>query len=195
MEHLIQELTRGGISLAVTLIGLSVGWFVGQRLTYQWNIRQKRREQDLIAAQDFQRLYGEFFSIWKLWNGIAPSRGTPDPDLRGELLRRSADAEGLVERLIVKLVTERQLSTNDRNVLGSFRQGYKRLRKAIEKGEPLGWATSDHPEYLAFKRLAVAVIGVVQRESSAAVGPEAFDALRDVTCNRHEKTWTNEKLG
>ena len=56
MQDLPLELARGGISLAVTLVGLGVGWLVGQRLTYQWNLRQKRRESELATAQDLQRL-------------------------------------------------------------------------------------------------------------------------------------------
>lgn len=64
MADLTSELTRGGINLAVTLIVLLAGWLVGQRLTYQWNLRQKRRESDLATAQDLQRLYGDFFAVW-----------------------------------------------------------------------------------------------------------------------------------
>lgn len=192
MEEIRIELVRGAINLAVTLTGLGLGWFIGQRLAYYWNVRQRRRELDLAAAHDFQGLYGEFFSVWKLWNGIAPGRGSPDPELRATCLRRAADAEGMLERLLVKLVTERQLSADDRCALGAFRQGYQRLRHAIQTSTRLAWSASDHPEYLAFKQLAVRVAAIVNREAGRGAVPPgtAFTALREVTSNQHETTWT-----
>jgi hypothetical protein len=47
---------------------LVIGWFVGQRLTVLWNLRQKYKEYDLETAREFHTLYGEFFAIWKLWD-------------------------------------------------------------------------------------------------------------------------------
>jgi hypothetical protein len=189
MSDLSQELVRGGISLAVTLIGLGVGWLVGQRLTYQWNLRQKRRESELATAQDLQRLYGEFFAIWKFWNGSARGK---EPAIGQDLLCRAAEAEGLLERVLVKLATERHLSPADRDTLGKFRQGYQQLRRVINLGQPLEWRSSEDPEYLAFKRLAVAVTLIVQREGGVAQlsADEAFASLRDITANRQEKSWS-----
>ena len=86
------QLLKGGINLAVTLIGLGVGWLVGQRLTYQWNLRQKRRESDLATAQDLQRLYGDFFAVWKSWNSVVRTAGTPDRD--GFLCRAAGHSSG-----------------------------------------------------------------------------------------------------
>lgn len=189
MQQLPLELAKGGISLAVTLVGLGIGWLVGQRLTYQWNLRQRRREADSATARDLQRLYGDFFAIWKLWNGAARGAGAA---AHGDLLRRAAEGEGLLEAVLVQLATERRLSADDRVALGKFRQAYQRLRRAIESGQPLPWSTSEHPEYLAFKRLAVAATLILQRdEAGGRVTPgEAFEALRDITSNRHEEAWT-----
>src|SRR5262249_42640723 len=53
---------------AYAVVTLGLGWVVGQRLTSYWSFRQKHREIDLSVAQDFHRLYGEFFAVWKLWN-------------------------------------------------------------------------------------------------------------------------------
>ncbi len=75
MSELTLEFAKGGIALFVTLIGLGVGWLVGQRLTYQWNLRQKQREMDLAAAQDLQQLYGEFFAIWNCGTALLVPRG------------------------------------------------------------------------------------------------------------------------
>jgi hypothetical protein len=191
MQDVSLELTRGGISLAVTLIGLGVGWLVGQRLTYQWNLRQKRRESELATAHDLRRLYGEFFAIWKVWNVVAREA---DPTTCHDVLCRAAEAEGLLERVLVKLATERRLSSADRDTLGKFRQAYQQLRGAIKRGQPLGWNSSEHPEYLAFKRLAVAVTLIVQREGGVTLigAEEAFASLRDITSNGHEKSWSAE---
>jgi hypothetical protein len=52
----------------VTLAG---GWFVTTRVADHWDQIKKRRELDLAAAGDFQRLYGEFFSVWKAWDSIS----------------------------------------------------------------------------------------------------------------------------
>lgn len=188
MPELAHELARGGINLAVTLVVLGAGWLVGQRLTYQWNLRQKRRESDLATAADLQRLYGDFFAVWKEWNAVAPNN---DAQARAALLRRACDGEGLLERVIVKLASERRLSTADRETVGRFRQGYQRLRRSIRDSERLPWQGSEHPEYLAFKRLAVAVTLIVGREPGRSrIGPdEAFAAPRDITANRHEKDW------
>jgi len=188
MPDFTQELARGGINLAVTLVVLGAGWVVGQRLTYQWNLRQKRRESDLATAHDLQRLYGDFFAVWKQWN---PAAGGTDEAYRRDLLRRAAEAEGLLERVLVKLATERRLSAADREALGRFRHGYKQLRYAIDRNQKLGWAMDDHPEYLAYKRLGAAVALIVHREPGRArIDPdEAFAALKDITANRHSKTW------
>ena len=52
--------------VVTTLILAGIGWYIGKRLTILWSYRQKRNEQDLIAALDFHAQYGEFFSLWKL---------------------------------------------------------------------------------------------------------------------------------
>jgi hypothetical protein len=193
MPELVLELARGAISLAVTLIGLGVGWVFGQRLAYQWNLRQKRRETDLSTVQDLQRLYGEFYAVWKLWDSVARARAG-DPAVRAELLRRASDVEALVERLVIKLATERHLSATDRDVLGKFRQGCKVLRRSIELGEPLPWGSSEHADYVAFKRLSVRVTLMVQQDyvPAAISSREAFDALQAITANRHETSWAKE---
>ncbi len=191
MPELWQELAKGVISLVVTLVALGFGWLVGQRLTYQWNLRQKRRELELATAQDLQRLYGEFFAIWKIWNAAVRAGEMSE---RKDLLRRAADAEGLLERVLIKLTTERQLPLAERETLGKFRQGYQKLRGAIKAEKLLPWVGSEHPEYLAFKRLAVAITLIVLREGGVTQinAQEAFENLRDITSNRHEGAWATE---
>ncbi|MEV6180561.1 hypothetical protein, partial [Streptomyces sp. NPDC052015] len=45
-------------------------WLVTTRVTDYWDRVKKDREMYLAAAQDFQRLYGEFFAIWKTWSTL-----------------------------------------------------------------------------------------------------------------------------
>ena len=61
------ELIRSLLNIAVTLITLAFGWFIGNRLSAAWAIRQKKREIELETVKEFYRIYGEFFSTWKLW--------------------------------------------------------------------------------------------------------------------------------
>lgn len=62
------EFLKAGLNLAVAVTTLGLTWIVGARFTTAWNIRQKKKESDLAAAQEFYRLYREFFANWKLWN-------------------------------------------------------------------------------------------------------------------------------
>jgi hypothetical protein len=60
------ELVRSLLNVAVTLITLALGWFVGNRLSAAWAIRQKKREIELETVKEFYRIYGEFFSTSEL---------------------------------------------------------------------------------------------------------------------------------
>ena len=64
------ELIKTVISIVNGIILLALTWFVGQRIAFQWNIRQKRRELQLTSLQQFYIAYGEFFAVWKLWNRL-----------------------------------------------------------------------------------------------------------------------------
>jgi hypothetical protein len=192
VQELAHELVKGGISVVVTLIGLGAGWLVGQRLTYQWNLRQKRRESELATAQDLQRLYGEFFAVWKVWDRVASD---VEPSVYRDLLQQAAEAEGLLERVLVKLATERRLAEADKSTLCRFRQGYQQLRRAIKSGTPLGWKGADDPRYRAFKRLVVTVTLLVQRDGGMTkIGAdEAFFNLREITSDQYRDSWPDEK--
>ena len=68
------ELIKGLISGASGLVLLVLTWLIGQRLSYEWGVRQKRRELQLASLQEFYGAYGEFFAVWKLWNRLDPDR-------------------------------------------------------------------------------------------------------------------------
>ena len=96
------EAIRALYSLLVSSVTLLLGWLVGQRLTYRWNIRQKRREAQLSTTQQFYSAYGEFFAVWKLWNRLGGDDSARE-DRRWELHKRAAAAEAAVEGTLVKL--------------------------------------------------------------------------------------------
>ena len=197
LEKAVNEVALEGVkavfSLGVAVVTLGFGWLIGQRLSNYWSYRQKQKEIDLSAAQDFHRLYGEFFAVWKLWNYFIRDVGATNLPgaTRWELLKRACDAESFVERVFVKLAAERALSPLDRDRLGSFRQGYQSLREAIRDNQPLRWDSSTHPEYLAFKSLAVEVAMLIQVGTvvHANVLANHVQALLDITSNRFEGTW------
>lgn len=91
-------------NLVVALLTLSLGWFVGNRLTAHWDERKKSREMDLLALGVFYEIYGRFFAIWKLWSGVFTSL-PPDEEFRRGLLERAAEAEGRLESLLVRLAS------------------------------------------------------------------------------------------
>jgi len=184
------ELLKAGLSLCVSLTTLGLGWVVGQKLTYLWNIRQKQRESDLVMAQNFHALYGEFFAIWKLWNhSFRPEFG--DPATRPNLLVRACAAEGAVESLFVRLAATRNLCDEDTATLAKFRQAYQTLRQTLSTNQKLNWDSSEHPEYLAFKRLATAVTLIIVAETSSdpALVERRAKTLAAITSNEWEERW------
>lgn len=184
-----QEMIKSLFSIAVSVITLGLGWVVGQRLTVYWGIRQKQRELELSAMSEFYRLYGEFFSVWKLW---AYCRKQPNeliaPEMtRWELLERATNAEGMLEAIFVKLSSERALSDFDIETLGRFRQAYQKLRESIRSNEGLGWPTQDNHEYTSFKRLAYIIACMIRSDKSKI---QNGDALIRITAGTWDNKWT-----
>jgi hypothetical protein len=189
MNVLHQELLKSGLSLGVSVTTVALGWFVGQRLTVRYNLRQKQREYDLATAQEFHRLYGEFFKIWKLWN-----YSLKDASLtltRSDLLARACAAEGAMESIFVRLAATRDLKPQDRASLGRFRQAFQSIREAIRDNEGIQWSYASHPKYLAFKRLAteVALLIVSENSPDPQTAKTRAEALVSVTSNAWEENW------
>ena len=93
---------------------------VGQRFSFYWHLRQKRKELALMTGERFWYCYGEFYVIWKLWNyGFPPKRGpdgeiipdetdVPSEELKRELMIRITDCEREMEGILLKLLCERK---------------------------------------------------------------------------------------
>jgi len=189
------ELIKASFTLAVSIIGLGFGWFIGLKLNYKWSMRQKRRELQLSATNQFYAAYGEFFAVWKLWNHLNRSGESLD-DRQWELHKRAAAAEAVIEGTLVKLSSELVLNHQQTEALGCFRQAFQQLRQSISAGRILDWAHADHPEYRTFKELAVAVAALIAADwpdRSPTSGHAAGQLLR-ITSNAWEQTWALHRL-
>ena len=69
------EFARGLPDAAVAAASLAAVWLFGHRVSVHWNLRQKQRELDLAAVQQFYSTYGEFFAVWKLWSSFPQENG------------------------------------------------------------------------------------------------------------------------
>ena len=189
--NLRHESIKAGLSLLVALVTLAIGWVIGQRLTYRWNIRQKRREFQLSATQQFYAAYGEFFAVWKLWNRLEPEDKLRE-ERRWELHKRAAAAEAIIEGTLVKLASELALDGPQLTTLGRFRQSFQQLRQAIRKNRALDWTYAEHPEYKAFKELATRVAALLSADwwSKPPTDDRAANQLIEITSNSWEKNWT-----
>jgi hypothetical protein len=185
LEH---ELIKGLISAASGIGLLVLTWFIGQRLSYQWSVREKRRELQLVSLQQFYAAYGEFFAVWKLWNRLSHD-DTEYSERRWELLKRSAAAEATIEGTLVKLSVELNLQDTDVEALGRFRQAFQQLRESIRNDVRLPWHSGDRPEYLTFKALAINVAYLLTGSDSPVALVKAQDQIIQVTSNRWEGDW------
>ncbi|MEU9736415.1 hypothetical protein [Streptomyces sp. NPDC048002] len=179
------------LTVAVTLGG---GWLVTTRVADRWEQVRKSREMDLAAAQDFQRLYGEFVAVWKTWNALTGGHTpvtTPEHPGWG-CLERATTAEGQIEALMAKLAAERFLTEDEIDMLGGVRQAFKVVRRSIRQGRPIAWNSSGARPYQAIKTLSAAtsvLLNTAPRKRSRPSATVAARNFREITDNRHEATW------
>ena len=178
------------LSCCSGLLIVAAGWLVGQRLTYSWTIRQKRRELQFANVQQFYAAYGEFFVVWKLWNRLDQAAAGIE-DKRWELQKRAAAAEAIIEGLFVKLSSETCLAEDQICTLGRFRQAFQQLRQSIQRRKILDWPSSNAPQYVAFKSLAAEIAGILARDWSSDNIPTetAVRQLLAITNNQWELAW------
>jgi hypothetical protein len=168
-----QQLLIEGIRATVAFLILVTTWLFGQPILGKWELRKKRRELDFALSSEFQRLFGEYKEIWRLWKAHYESCQLPhqrpiemDDSARWDLFRRSAAAEGRVEAIFVKLATDRPLIHSDLQRLGLFRQAYQVLRQGIRDGQPLDYSHDD-PPYELFNVLACSVAQIINSDVDA----------------------------
>lgn len=180
-----------GVSPALTAL---FAILLGNRIAAYWGTRQKRREMAITTANEFYRLYGEFFAVWKLWNYTSNTAHDRAEGTQWELLARAAAAEAGIEAILVKVSAERKLTLNEQATLARFRQGYQTLRESIADGASLPWASSDHVAYAAFKRLASRIGSIVTAEPTTPPAADVAErAFLEITSNKWEDDWTRER--
>jgi len=170
------ELFKSILSLIVSALTLSATWFIGQRLTVYWNLRQKRNELNLASLHAFHALYGEFKEVVKVWRLAKRPLESPvavPQDERWNLLTRACAIESKSEALALRLTTERFLSSEGTAEIGLFRQAIQTLRESIRDNTdcPLG---SRRAEYRLLNQLAPQIAAIV----SADIPKEAPSAQR-----------------
>ncbi|MGW5640115.1 hypothetical protein [Streptomyces sp. NPDC003832] len=188
---IIESLGAPLLTVAVTLGG---GWLVTTRVADRWEQVRKNREMDLAAAQDFQRLYGEFVAVWKTWNALTSGHTpvTTPQHVGWACLERATAAEGQIEALMAKLAAERFLTEDDIDMLGGVRQAFKVVRRSIRQGRPIGWGSSAAEPYKAIKTLSAATSVLLNTAPRSRSRPSAAVAARNfmgITDNRHESSW------
>ncbi|MCA1702298.1 MAG: hypothetical protein LC808_03100 [Actinobacteria bacterium] len=189
-------------NLSVALVTLIATWLVGNYITTLWDEVRKRREFELAALNDLYKVYGDFFSLIKLWSMHyrRPKYTFEISEVaRHELVERAAATEARLEAFIVKITAERQLAVKDRDLLGAFRQACQSIRQSIASDADLGWHSDRAPGYLHFKALAswavTSLIGSPPRRvfwRRPEPGPsawEASEALQQITSNMYENRW------
>jgi len=181
------------LATAPGVIVVILGALFGRNLSVKWAVIQKRRELQLDSQKRFYTFYGEYLSLWRLWNNVyAEKQSSSDLDTYWwELFQRVTNVEGNIEALIVELTTERNLTVEEIETIGLFRQAYHLLRHYVRNKQPLPWHSSQSKGYVAFKTLSAQLGALVaSNERFSPVGSKlATEQLLKVTDNRWEQKW------
>ena len=174
------------------VVALGLAWLIGDRLSFQWELRRKYRELDVESLQEFYRLYGEFFALLKLWDAWkrrGQAEATDEAALQ-QILQRATDAEGRVEALLLKIASERHLDANQRDVLGAFRQGYQILRESMREDRAVEWNYANYEPYAAFKTLACVISNLLSSNrplrSQPTSAESSIQAFAQITSHAYE---------
>jgi tetratricopeptide (TPR) repeat protein len=149
------ETYKGLIAVLILLLT----WGIGNRIAVHWAILQKQKETEISISNELYTLYGNFFSMWKLWRYCLTHKNDKTME---QIITDSYISEGKIEAILVKIATEKKLNYTQLEILGRFRQAYQRLRECIQAGKDLPWMSSDNSEYLTFKFLSYMVSCIVQ---------------------------------
>lgn len=140
-------------------------------------MRKNRAEFDVALAKDFYHLAGEFRAIEREWAALKRDHDASQPPGWADLLQRAAAAEGGVEAVLLKLVTEDAPTPQQMRAVALFRQGYQRLRDQIQRSE-LHPIRFQDPEYWLFHRLASEVSKLILERSTHSLSDHSVRSLR-----------------
>lgn len=155
-------------------------------LTYKMNVHQKRREIELNQANKLFHLYGEYYAIWKLYNHLFKSKSFTD-ERYIELMKRTLDVETEVEATLISITSSRKLSKDDVATLGCFRQSCQFFSESIRDDKLINYHSSNHPDYLRFKKLACKVGNMLLlKEGKSTKTEDAVESFIEITDNKWE---------
>lgn len=182
------------IAMIAPVLTIMLAWMVGQRMSAAWGEKQKRRELELALAESFYSSYGEFCALWKEWNWYCDHFRDAPTDVFSSrqlaLLERACRAEGAMEAVLLKIAAERTLTPDERVDLGNLRQAFQVLRERIQEATRISYGSSEHEDYLEFKRLATFIGNLLaSRRGALPTHKEAYESFREITNNKHEPRW------
>jgi hypothetical protein len=155
------------MALLAVVLASALAWLVGTQVAFRWDDVKRRRELDLAALNDFYKCYGAFVRTWRIWNTHKRhSCHAKSDEIKWNCLEQASSIESDLERLLVKIVSERKLEDRDRLLLGCVREAFQCLRENIREDRALRWYSrspssgKEFREYQAFKALA-AYMGVL----------------------------------
>ncbi len=190
------ELFKFALTLVSSGFILLLTWGLGNSISAKWSIRQKRRELQLSAANTFDRLYGEFFKIWKLWKNFKKEQMECKDVSQWDLLADICEAEAQMEGILVKIASEFRLTDKDIITLGRFRQAYQTLREYIRENKPFTWDHPYHPQYMEFKKMGAYIAAMLSGfEKQPLKGPsreEAIFNLQRITSTKFKDWWERQ---
>ncbi len=194
-EGVGETLIIQGIQTGGALVILLASWVIGQRVLNYWEFQKKIRESDLESERAFQKLHGEFKTLWRLWK-IHAKRSQPaatgiDDDRTWDLVDRAAAVEGELEALLLKLASNRALTPDDCRDLGLLRQLVQQIREGIKRGSALD-ESFRRADYDRFHHLTAVTLEILRRrpqfqpatrsernmKAILAIRPEALEDAR-----------------
>jgi hypothetical protein len=205
-DSLACELTKTGLTLFSGLILAVVSFWLlniyGKRREREHDNLEKQREaararaeearqQDIDLRNDFLKLYGDFFAVWKMW-GASWSERSIDANRTKQLFDLACAAEGKMEAYLLRIAAERTITKREQAELGLFRQAYQQLREVIRSGQPLPYFSDKDPSYVAFKDLTILVANSIIVSEGSPSTDTAAAAFRELTDNKYERKWKVE---
>lgn len=166
------------------LLTLAGGWVISTRITDRWDRKKADRDRDLATMTELSSIYGQFFSLLKVWDSAHDHKASWQADDTGRaLLRDAADAEGRLEALIVKVAAERRLTDEAMDSFAELRQAFKSLRQAIRAGQEVWWWRASEQQYTTFKVAATRIAHLLTspRDDPSPTADAAAETLQRIT--------------
>jgi hypothetical protein len=186
LAHLFMTLHEELIKLAFSFVGITL---IGGALTAFWSSRQKRREIEAMELKYFYDHYGKLLAACRLWNAVKDKKvSLPGDTTRYDLLKQATESEGALEGMLLKLASERLLTSEEQSGLGQFRQGYQTPRQSIRDDREVPWRSSQAGLYLEFKEGAALFASLLRSRvwTRSPCQEAARKAVWEITHNKHE---------